>query len=103
VAVRKALSSLTGLLCKPGAEPSHKWLGYFQKLFQSDNPEQKHRLNDLQQTPEAAAGENQQSAADSVESLANFRPHLRDVAGLVGDFRCRNGVRPLLPAAKAAG
>jgi hypothetical protein len=30
VAVRKDLSSLTGLSFKPGTKPSHKWLGYFQ-------------------------------------------------------------------------
>jgi hypothetical protein len=29
VAVRKHLSSLTGLCAKPNAKPSHKWLGYF--------------------------------------------------------------------------
>jgi hypothetical protein len=31
VAVRKHLSSLTGLETFPNHEPSHKWLGYFQR------------------------------------------------------------------------
>ena len=31
VAVRKDLSSLTGLGRLPNREPSHEWLGYFQR------------------------------------------------------------------------
>jgi hypothetical protein len=31
VALRKHLSSLTGLETFPNREPSHKWLGYFQR------------------------------------------------------------------------
>jgi hypothetical protein len=29
---RRFLSSLTGLMMLPDREPSHKWLGYFQRL-----------------------------------------------------------------------
>jgi hypothetical protein len=55
--LRKPLSSLAGLSCKPGAKPSHKWLGYFQS----------------RQKPEAGADVNQQfGIAQDLKLLADF-------------------------------